>query len=123
MSSKIPEHLLYTEEHEWLDPDTGWMGISDFAQDELGDIVYVDLPDVDQTVDAMQSFMIVESVKAVSDVYAPVSGSISDVNETVQNQPELVNDSPYEDGRLVKFDVEDDLDDLMDADAYGDHVG
>jgi glycine cleavage system H protein len=123
MSSNIPEHLLYTEEHEWLDPDTGWMGISDFAQDELGDIVYVDLPDVGQSVEAMQSFMIVESVKAVSDVYAPVSGSVSDINETVQNQPELVNDSPYEDGRLVKFDVDDDLDDLMDAEAYADHVG
>jgi glycine cleavage system H protein len=123
MSSNIPEHLLYTEEHEWLDPDTGWMGISDFAQDELGDIVYVDLPDVGQSVEAMQSFMIVESVKAVSDVYAPVSGSVSDINKTVQNQPELVNDSPYEDGRLVKFDVDDDLDDLMDAEAYADHVG
>jgi glycine cleavage system H protein len=123
MSSNIPEHLLYTEEHEWIDPDTGWMGISDFAQDELGDIVYVDLPDVGQSVEAMQSFMIVESVKAVSDVYAPVSGSVSDINETVQNQPELVNDSPYEDGRLVKFDVDDDLDDLMDAEAYADHVG
>lgn len=123
MSSNIPEHLLYTEEHEWLNPDTGWMGISDFAQDELGDIVYVDLPDVGQSVEAMQSFMIVESVKAVSDVYAPVSGSVSDINKTVQNQPELVNDSPYEDGRLVKFDVDDDLDDLMDAEAYADHVG
>jgi glycine cleavage system H protein len=123
MSSNIPDDLYYTKEHEWIDPDTGWMGISDFAQDELGDIVYVDLPDVGQAVDAMQSFMIVESVKAVSDIYAPVSGSISGINETVQDEPELINDSPYEDGRLAQFDIEDNLDELMDADAYVNHVG
>lgn len=122
MSFTVPDNLLYTEEHEWIDPDTGWMGITDFAQDELGDIVFVELPDVGRDVAAMDPFMIVESVKAVSDVYAPADGSVTAVNDNVEAQPELVNDSPYEDGKFVQLDLEGDLDDLMDANAYEDHI-
>lgn len=122
MDFEIPENFRYSEEHEWIDPETGWMGISDFAQDELGDIVYVDLPDEGQDVQFMEPFMVIESVKAVSDVYAPANGTVAELNEPLQDKPELINNSPYEDGKLVKIDVEGDLDDLMDADEYTDHI-
>lgn len=122
METDIPENLLYTEEHEWIDPETGWMGITDFAQEELGDIVYVELPDVGDDVEAMDSFMIIESVKAVSDVYSPVNGTIEEVNDDVQNQPETVNESPYDDGKFAKIDVESGIDDLMDSETYADII-
>lgn len=122
MSFTIPDDLLYTKEHEWIDPETGWMGITDFAQDELGDIVFVDLPEEGREVSAMDPFMVVESVKAVSDVYAPASGTVEDLNESVESQPGVVNDSPYDDGKFVRLSVETDLGDLMDADAYRDHI-
>jgi glycine cleavage system H protein len=122
MDFDVPDNLLYTEEHEWIDPDTGWVGITDFAQDELGDIVFVDLPDVDQDVQAMDPFMVIESVKAVSDIYAPADGTITDVNDPLVDQPELINESPYDDGKLAQIEVESDLDDLMDADEYTDHI-
>lgn len=122
MDFDVPDNLLYTEEHEWIDPDTGWVGITDFAQDELGDIVFVDLPDVDQDVQAMDPFMVIESVKAVSDIYAPADGTITGVNDPLVDQPELINESPYDDGKLAQIEVESDLDDLMDADEYTDHI-
>lgn len=118
MTLEIPDNLLYTEEHEWFDPETGWMGITDFAQDELGDVVYVELPDVDREVQAMDAFMVVESVKAVSDVYAPVTGRIIEVNESLMDHPEYVNEAPYDDGRMVQLDVDDDPGDLLGPEEY-----
>ncbi len=122
MDFELPDNLLYTDEHEWIDPDTGWMGITDFAQDELGDIVFVDLPDLDQDVQAMDPFMVIESVKAVSDIYAPADGTIADVNETLVDNPEQINESPYDDGKLAKINVESKPDNLMDVDKYTDHI-
>lgn len=122
MSQNIPDNLLYTEEHEWVDPDTGWMGITDYAQDELGDVVFVELPEVGRELSHMEAFMIVESVKAVSDIYAPMEGTVAEINSDLENRPELINESPYEEGRMVRIDGTPDEDALMDADAYSAHL-
>ncbi|MCP3176929.1 MAG: glycine cleavage system protein GcvH [Desulfuromonadales bacterium] len=119
---EFPEELKYTEEHEWvLVEDTIiTIGITDFAQDSLGDVVFVELPEVGAEVVAGKSFGVVESVKAVSDIYAPVSGEVVEINEELPETPELINTSPYEDGWMIKVRINDpaDLADLMDADAY-----
>lgn len=119
---EFPEELKYTEEHEWvLVEDTIiTIGITDFAQDSLGDVVFVELPEVGADVVAGKSFGVVESVKAVSDIYAPVSGEVVEINEELPETPELINTSPYEDGWMIKVRINDpaDLADLMDADAY-----
>ena len=119
---EFPEELKYTEEHEWvLVEDTIiTIGITDFAQDSLGDVVFVELPEVGAEVVAGKSFGVVESVKAVSDIYAPVSGEVVEINEELPDTPELINTSPYEDGWMIKVRINDpaDLADLMDADAY-----
>jgi len=119
---EYPEDLKYTEEHEWVlvEDDTVTVGITDFAQDALGDVVFVELPEEDATVETGKSFGVVESVKAVSDIYAPVSGEVVEVNEELPDTPELVNSSPYEDGWMIKIRMSnpDELDDLLDADAY-----
>ncbi len=119
---EFPEELKYTEEHEWvLVEDTiVTVGITDFAQDSLGDVVFVELPEVGAEVVAGKSFGVVESVKAVSDIYAPVSGEVVEINEELPETPEVINTSPYEDGWMIKIRIADtsDLDDLMDADAY-----
>jgi glycine cleavage system H protein len=90
----------------------------DEFEDELGDIVFVELPDVGRAVESQEAFMIVESVKAVSDIYAPAAGEITAVNETLLDRPELINESPYKDGRMIQLEISDGLDDLMDPDAY-----
>jgi glycine cleavage system H protein len=117
-----PEDLKYTEEHEWVmvEDDVVTVGITDFAQDALGDVVFVELPDDGSTVESGKSFGVVESVKAVSDIYAPVSGEVVEVNEELPDTPELVNTSPYEDGWMVKIKLADtsELDALLDADVY-----
>ena len=117
-----PEDLKYTEEHEWvlIEDDVVTVGITDFAQDALGDVVFVELPEEGATLEAGKSFGVVESVKAVSDIYAPVSGEVVEVNEELPDTPELVNTSPYEDGWMVKIKLSDpsELDSLLDADAY-----
>ena len=121
MSFEIPDDLRYRDTHEWTTTgDTVRFGISDFAQDELGDIVFVELPDVGDTVEQAGEFGVVESIKAVSDVYAPVSGEVTAVNDAVFDQPELVNEDPYGDGWLVEIEVSDEgeFDDLLDADEY-----
>lgn len=118
MSTETPDGLKYTEDHEWFDPDTGWVGVTDYAQQQLGDIVFVDLPDEGTELEEGNDFMIIESVKSVSDVYAPVSGSVSAVNEALESSPELINDSPYDDGKLVQVDAEGDADGLMSAEEY-----
>ncbi|MFW6382807.1 MAG: glycine cleavage system protein GcvH [Haloferacaceae archaeon] len=123
MSFEVPEDLRYRESHEWIDPDTGRVGITDFAQDELGDVVFVELPAEGDAVEAGGEFGVVESIKAVSDLYAPVSGEVVAVNEALFDAPELVNDDPFGDGWMLELDADEaDLDDLLSADEYGDQI-
>jgi glycine cleavage system H protein len=119
----VPEHLKYTKEHEWVRDDgdgTVRMGITGHAQDALGDIVYFEPPAEGMSVEQGIEFSVVESVKAVSDVYAPVSGTIVEVNELLDETPEVINESPYDEGWLVRIELSApaELDDLMDADEY-----
>ena len=125
--SNIPEDLKYTKDHEWIkivDDFTGICGITDHAQEMLTDIVFVELPEVDDEVKQGEQVAVVESVKAVSDVFAPASGTIMEVNSTLEDSPELVNSEPYEGGWLFKIDVKnmDELNDLMNAEEYAAHV-
>ena len=119
---EFPEDLKYTEEHEWIkvDGDSVTIGITDYAQDSLGDVVYVELPDADSTITAGETFGVVESVKAVSDLYAPVSGTVTEVNDSVVDGPEAINDEPYGDAWLLKVELSDtgELDKLMSAADY-----
>ena len=119
---EFPEEFKYTEEHEWLllEEEIATIGITDFAQDQLGDVVFVELPAVGTQLVAGKPFGVVESVKAVSDIYAPVSGEVVEINEELPDTPELVNTSPYEDAWMIKIRVADRgaVDELMDADAY-----
>ncbi len=118
----LPENLKYTKDHEWirLDGTTGVIGITDYAQGELGDIVFVELPPIGRTVELGQVFGTVEAVKAVSDLYSPVSGEVVDVNKEIQDSPELVNKEPYERGWMIKVKIanETELASLLDIDAY-----
>ena len=102
---EFPEELKYTEEHEWvsLDGDIVTIGVTDFAQDQLGDVVFVELPEVGEQVQGGKPFGVVESVKAVSDVYAPVSGEVIEINDALPDDPELINNSPYEEGWMLKI--------------------
>lgn len=117
-----PEELKYAENHEWVhaEGDLVRMGISDYAQDALGDIVFVELPDIGRKVQAGEAFAEVESTKSVSDVYAPVSGTVVELNTALEDTPELVNSDPYGDGWFVVIDASDlsELDKLMDVVAY-----
>jgi glycine cleavage system H protein len=123
MSFEVPDDLYYLESHEWIDPDTGRVGISDFAQDELGDVVFVELPAVGDDLQQEEELGVVESIKAVSDIYAPVSGEVTAVNDALEDQPELVNDDPFGDGWLVELDFdESELDELLDADEYAEQI-
>lgn len=120
---QIPEDLRYSENHEWIRSDEDGMitvGISDYAQDALGDVVYVDLPDVGRIVEAGEVFAEVESTKSVNDVYAPVSGVVTAINEPLLDTPELVNSDPFGEGWFVTIRPTDgsNLDGLMDAAAY-----
>jgi glycine cleavage system H protein len=123
---EFPEELKYTEEHEWalVEEEIVTVGITDFAQDALGDVVFVELPEVGTLVELGKPFGVVESVKAVSDVYAPVSGEVVEVNEELPDAPEVINTSPYEDGWMIKIRLSEpsQLDDLLDADAYQEFV-
>ena len=120
--SDVPSDLKYTSSHEWVrvnDDGTMSLGITDHAQEALGDLVFVELPEVGAELMAEDACCVVESVKAASDVYMPVSGEVVEVNEQLNDEPEIVNGSPYEDGWLIRFQPADaNLDDLMDADAY-----
>jgi len=117
-----PKNLKYHREHDWarIDGDTAVFGLTDYAQETLGDIVFIELPEVGSDVVAGSSYAEVESVKAVSDVYAPLSGSVLEINEEVVDAPEIINESPYEDGWLIKVRLADpaEADDLMSADEY-----
>ncbi len=119
---ETPQELYYTKEHEWaaVDGDTATIGITDWAQGELGDVVFVELPDIGTEVAQDAPFGTIEAVKAVSDLYAPVSGEIVEINASLEDQPELVNQSPYGDGWMVKIKLSDpgELDNLMNAEDY-----
>ena len=120
------DDLKFTKEHEWvsIDGDIVTVGISDYAQKELGDVVYVELPPIGDTFAKGEACSNIESVKAVSDIYTPVSGEIVDVNSKLEENPELINQSPYEDGWIFKIKIEDEgyLDDTMDADLYEEYL-
>ncbi len=117
-----PRNLKYHREHDWarVEGDTAVFGITDYAQETLGEIVFIELPEVGTAVTAGTPYAEVESVKAVSDVYAPLSGSVIEVNEEVVDAPELINESPFEDGWLIKVRLSDpsEIDDLMTAEEY-----
>ena len=123
----FPEHLLYTKEHEWInvEGDTATIGITDFAQGELGDIVFVEVDPKRTTLDKDEVFGTIEAVKTVSDLFLPVTGSILEVNPLLQNEPELVNQVPYGEGWIIKLKIEnkEELSQLMDAAAYAKMVG
>lgn len=121
--SNIPAELRYASSHEWIHLQADGIavvGISDHAQDAMGDLVYVELPDVGAQLAAADEAGVVESVKAASDIYAPVAGEVVEVNEKLEDEPELVNNDPYNDGWLFKLKVSDpaELENLLDADAY-----
>jgi glycine cleavage system H protein len=115
----VPQELQYTRSHEWVrtEGDTATVGITDYAQDELGDIVFVELPDVGATFDAGDSFGTVESVKAVSDLYAPIGGEVVEVNEALDDNPEKINEDPYGEGWIIRLRVSDEGD-LLSASEY-----
>ena len=118
----IPGDLKYTKEHEWMkiDGNTAVVGITDYAQGELGDIVFVELPNVGDTFDQMQPFATIEAVKAVSDVYSPLSGKIVEANATLDDDPMVINKDPYGDGWMVKMELSDSgqVEKLLGAEDY-----
>jgi glycine cleavage system H protein len=115
----VPEELQYTRSHEWVrtEGDTATIGITDYAQDELGDIVFIELPEVGATFDAGDSFGTVESVKAVSDLYTPVGGEVVEVNDALDDSPEKINEDPFGEGWIIKLRVSDEGD-LLSASDY-----
>lgn len=127
--SDIPSDLRYTAEHEYLkatdQPDVFIVGITDYAQGELGDVVYVELPGAGDEFQGMDSFGTIEAVKAVSDLYCPLTGEIAEVNDALDGDPSVVNSDPYGAGWMIKLKVADpsEVDGLMDAAAYGEHIG
>ncbi|HET9871889.1 MAG TPA: glycine cleavage system protein GcvH [Propionibacteriaceae bacterium] len=125
---EYPEELKYSSEHEWVRSGNGntvRVGVTEYAADQLGDIVYVSLPTVGESVSAGDACGELESTKSVSDLFCPVSGTVAAVNEQLTGTPETINSDPYGDGWLFEVEVDDDtdLDQLLDADAYAEHVG
>jgi glycine cleavage system H protein len=127
--SDIPEGLLYTEEHEYLKPtdeaDVYLIGVTDYAQGELGDVVYVELPEAGATFDKMEPFGTIEAVKAVSDLYSPVKAEVVEVNAALEDDPALINSDPYGEGWMIKIRVQDagQMAELLDSAAYSSLVG
>jgi glycine cleavage system H protein len=123
----FPDDLRYSREHEWVRVDGGQatIGITSFAADELGDIVFVETPEAGATISQFASFGVVESVKAVSDLYAPISGEVVEVNEALRDTPELLNTAPYEAGWIARVKLSDptEMDALLDANAYAELTG
>ena len=123
----IPENLKYTKDHEWIsiDGDVATVGITQFAQGELGDIVYVDVDTLDETIDQNEVFGSVEAVKTVSDLFMPLSGEIIEFNEALEDAPEKVNSDPYGEGWMIKikFSETSEVDNLLDAEAYKEIIG
>ncbi len=122
MAEEVREGLRYTESHEWLkvQEDTAIIGITDHAQAELTDIVFVELPEVGKEIKKGEELCVVESVKSVSEIYSPISGNVVDVNRKLDDSPEIINESPYNDGWLVELEIKDksELDSLLDATSY-----
>ena len=118
----FPQNLKYTNEHEWIrvEGDIAYVGITDYAQEQLGDIVFVDIPTVGETLEAGETFGTIEVVKTISDLFLPVAGEVLEQNETLEEQPELVNKDPYGEGWLIKIKpaADADFDSLLDAEAY-----
>ena len=123
----IPEELRYTEEHEWvkLDGNVATVGITDFAQSELGDIVYLEIDTLDSEIDSNDVFGTVEAVKTVSDLFMPVNGKVIEVNSSLEDNPEVVNDDPYGEGWIIKIEVSNpsDVDALMSSEEYKNLIG
>ena len=126
MTEDVPTDRRYLDSHEWAlaTDDVVRIGISDFAQDELGDVVFVEFPGVGETVTAGEPFGVIESIKAVSDLYAPIGGEVVAVNEGLYDAPELVNDDPYGEGWMIEVDPADPeaIEELMDAEAYEEQI-
>lgn len=122
----IPSELLYTKSHEWvrLDGDVATVGVTWFAQDALGDVVFVELPELGRELDTEEDFGVVESVKAVSDVYSPLAGEVIEVNEDLSDEPERINTSPYGEGWLIRIKLADpsEVSRLLDASTYESHL-
>ena len=122
----VPTDLLYTSDHEWVSVvgNVGTIGITDFAQEELGDIVFVEFPELNSTVEKGQSAGSIEAVKTVADLYMPITGTVIEVNENLDDNPEAVNDTPYGDGWMVKVEIanQDEISDLLTATAYDDLI-
>ncbi len=116
----IPEDLLYTEEHEWVSIENGLatVGITDYAQKELGDIVYVELPEAGSEVEATETFGTIEAVKTVSDLFSPASGTVVEINEALEDHSELVNTDPYGDGWMIKIKISEEPEGLLSAQEY-----
>lgn len=122
----IPESLRYTKDHEWvrLEGDTATMGITEFAQSELGEIVFVDLPALGKSIASKETACVVESTKAASDVYSPLAGKVVEVNESLREKPELINSDPYGQGWMIKLSAaKADFEKLMTPDEYKKHLG
>lgn len=122
----FPEDLKYTKEHEWVrvEGESAVVGVTDYAQDSLGDVVYVELPDEGSEVAKDEPFGVVESVKAVSDLYAPVSGNVTEVNDAIVDSPEVINEDPYGDAWMIKIEFNNpaDLDGLFSSDEYQKYI-
>lgn len=125
--SQIPSELLYVSSHEWIRHEGDGLvtvGITDHAQELLGDVVFVEAPETDEDVEAEDEIAVVESVKAASDIYAPIAGTITEVNEELEDSPELINSDPYGDGWMFKMQLadQDDLDKLLSAEQYAEEI-
>ena len=122
-----PKNLMYTSEHEWvkLDGNIATIGITDFAQSELGDIIFLEFPNIDEHFSSGDIFGTIEAVKTVSDMYMPLTGKVIDINEDLNDSPEEVNDDPYENGWMVKIQIEDNIDksELLDSQSYTELIG
>lgn len=121
MSYKVPEELKYTKDHEWTDLNDGsaTVGITDFAQSSLGDIVFVELPEVGSSVTRGESFGVVESIKSVSDLYSPLTGEVVEVNSELESQPDLINEAPYSNWLIkIKLSNQDEVSELLPSSAY-----
>ena len=118
----VPENLKYTKDHEWIkiEGDTGTIGITDFAQGELGDIVFIEVETVGEELDAEEAFGTIEAVKTVSDLFMPISGKVLEFNEDLENNPEIVNQDPYGEGWIVKIELtkKEELEELLDDNGY-----
>ncbi|MDD9880826.1 MAG: glycine cleavage system protein GcvH [Candidatus Marinimicrobia bacterium] len=122
----LPQDLKYTKEHEWVKVDgvTATIGITDHAQGELGDIIFVEFPDIDQEIEKDEPFGTIEAVKTVADLFAPISGKVTEINEDLEDSPESVNSDPYGEGWIVKVSIDNagELDELMTPEQYGDLI-